>query len=129
GNAGDLFRALPRPGGVDLHMEGPTLASRAVRVVARTVRGLAERNNLAVSDLEAVVVHGGNGRLPGLLARRLGWPEDMIRSKTVHAGNLGSVSRPAACVAEPVTTGPVIWAAIGAGLSWGAVLLDPPALP
>jgi 3-oxoacyl-[acyl-carrier-protein] synthase-3 len=128
GTAGHLFQALPAQGGVVLQMEGPALASRAVRLVAATVRDLAGRNNLAVSDLEAVVVHGGNGRLPGLLARRLGLPEVRIRSETAHTGNLGSVSLPAAWEAHPTGAGPVIWAAIGAGLTWGAALLDPPAL-
>jgi 3-oxoacyl-[acyl-carrier-protein] synthase-3 len=128
GSAGHLFQALPGQGAVVLRMEGPALASRAVRLVAATVRDLARRNNLAVSDLEAVVVHGGNGRLPGLLARRLGLPEERIRSETAQTGNLGSVSLPAAWVANSAGAGPVIWAAIGAGLTWGAVLLDPPAL-
>jgi 3-oxoacyl-[acyl-carrier-protein] synthase-3 len=128
GTAGNLFQALSGPGGVVLHMKGPALASRAVRLVAAAVRELAERNYLAVSELEALVVHGGNGRLPGLLARRLGLPNDRIRSETAHTGNLGSVSLPAAWEAHPTGTGPVIWAAIGAGLTWGAVLLDPPAL-
>jgi 3-oxoacyl-[acyl-carrier-protein] synthase III len=110
-------------------MEGPALASRAVRLVAATVRDLAGRNNLAVSELQAVVVHGGNGRLPGLLARRLGLPEERIHSETARTGNLGSVSLPAAAAAHPPRPGPIIWAAIGAGLTWGAVLLDPPTLP
>jgi 3-oxoacyl-[acyl-carrier-protein] synthase-3 len=129
GNAGHLFQALPGPGGVVLHMQGPTLASRAVRLVAATVRELAQRNSLTVSDLEAVVVHGGNGRLPRLLARRLGLPEERIISETVHTGNLGSVSLPAAWMAHPAAAGPAIWAAIGAGLTWGAVLLDPLTTP
>ena len=81
---------------------------------------------LAASDLEAVYVHGGNGRLPGLLARRLGLPQERIRSDTAHTGNLGSVSLPAAWTSQPAEKGSVVWAAIGAGLSWGALLLDPP---
>jgi 3-oxoacyl-[acyl-carrier-protein] synthase-3 len=128
GTAGHLFQALPAAGGVRLHMEGPALASRAVRLVAATVRDLVERNNISFSELEALVVHGGNGRLPGLLARRLGLPDERIRSETGRTGNLGSVSLPAAWAAGPSGSGPVVWAAIGAGLTWGAVLLDPPAL-
>ncbi len=129
GTAGNLFQALPAArGGVGLHMEGPALASRAVRLVAASVCDMAERNNFSLSELEAVVVHGGNGRLPGLLARRLGLPEERIHSETARTGNLGSVSLPAAWAPSQNGTGPVIWAAIGAGLTWGAVLLDPPAL-
>ena len=128
GSAAHLFQALPGPEGVLLSMAGPTLASRALRVVAGCVGQLAGQHGLTANDLEAVYVHGGNGRLPGLLARRLGLPVERIRSDTAHTGNLGSVSLPAAWSAQPAETGTVMWAAIGAGLTWGAVLLDPPRL-
>jgi 3-oxoacyl-[acyl-carrier-protein] synthase III len=73
--------------------------------------------------LEAVVCHGGNGRLPELLARQLGLPPERVWSETPRTGNLGSASLPTAWAAHrPVPQGPVAWAAVGAGLTWGAAI-------
>jgi 3-oxoacyl-[acyl-carrier-protein] synthase-3 len=121
GKGAPLFQVLPGPP-FQLAMEGTALAIRAVRTVADLVLTLAHRNGLSPADLESVVIHGGNGRLPGLLARRLGLPEERILSETAHTGNLGSVSLLAAW--NDKSAGPVVWAAIGAGLSWGGLLLE-----
>jgi 3-oxoacyl-[acyl-carrier-protein] synthase III len=97
-----------------------------VRLLAGTVCGLALRHALTLADLQAVVVHGANGRLPPLLARQLGLSEERVRSETARTGNLGSVSLPAAWAGEDAGSGPVVWAAIAAGLVWGAALFDAP---
>ena len=54
--------------------------------MARAVHDLVGRHGLKVSQLEAVVVHGGNARLPRLLARQwrsmslttLSWARDWL---------------------------------------------------
>lgn len=124
GGAADVLRVeRPAAGSVELHMDGPTLAGRAVRAMAEAVRTLAGRYGLGVSDLEAVVCHGGNGRMPALLARQLGLAPERVWSETARTGNLGSASLPAAWAAHrPSPHGPVAWAAVGAGLTWGAAL-------
>ena len=105
-------------------MSGFELASRAVEVMAQSVRDLADQHDLKVPDLAAVVAHGGNGRLPALLARKLDLPAEKVWSETPTTGNLGSASLPVAWAAhQPVPSGPVIWTAVGAGLTWGAALL------
>src|SRR5207247_211100 len=89
GAAGRLLRVERREcGPVELHMDGTALAGRAVRAMAESVRDLAQRHGFAVSDLAAVVAHGGNGRMPALLARRLGLPPECVWSETPHTGNL-----------------------------------------
>jgi 3-oxoacyl-[acyl-carrier-protein] synthase-3 len=104
-------------------MEGPALAGRALHVMAQTVRELARGHGLSVADLEAVVAHGGNGRLPALLARELGLPVGRVWSETPHLGNLGSASLPAAWAAHaPGPRGPVVWTAAGAGLTSAGAL-------
>ncbi len=59
-----------------------------------------------------------------LLAGKLGLPSDKVWSETPTTGNLGSVSLPVAwATRHRVPSGPVIWTAVGAGLSWGAALI------
>jgi 3-oxoacyl-[acyl-carrier-protein] synthase-3 len=125
GSKGDLVRVERPPSGpIDLRLEGVPLASQAVRVMARAVHELAQEDGLGVADLKAVVAHGGNGRLPALLARKLGLPAERVWSETASAGNLGAASLPVAWAAHPpVPPGPVVWTAVGAGLTWAAALL------
>lgn len=129
GAAGPLLRVEMTAGhGAELHMDGITLAHRAVRTMADAVQNVRARNGPAVDQLAAVIAHGGNGRMPALLARRLGLPESRVCSETARAGNLGSASLPFAWTAcGPSVAHPVVWVAVGAGLQWGAALLD--ALP
>ena len=52
--------------------------------------------DLAALAEPVVVVHGGNGRLPLLVARQLGLPAERVWSETASTGNLGSASLPVA---------------------------------
>jgi 3-oxoacyl-[acyl-carrier-protein] synthase-3 len=124
GSAGDVLRVeRSAAGSVELHMDGARLAGRAVAAMAEAVRGLTGQYGLGVSALEAVVCHGGNGRLPALLARSLGLAPEHVWSETPRTGNLGSASLPAAWAAHRLTPhGPVAWAAVGAGLTWGTAI-------
>jgi 3-oxoacyl-[acyl-carrier-protein] synthase-3 len=108
--------------GIELQMQGKALATRATRTMAQTVRETAGNAGIALADLHGVVIHGGNGRFPVLLARQLGLPPQRIWSQAALTGNLGSASLPVAWAARPHGCGPVIWTAIGAGLTWGAAL-------
>jgi 3-oxoacyl-[acyl-carrier-protein] synthase-3 len=128
GAGGSLLQVQYEPGrGATLHMDGPPLAQRAVRTMTEAVRRMSARHGLNVDGLAAVVAHGGNGRMPALLARRLGLPVERVWSETAQTGNLGSASLPIAWASRtgPII-GPVIWTAAGAGLHWGAALIDAP---
>jgi len=62
--------------------------------------------------------------MPALLARQLNLPPERVWSETAATGNLGTASLPVAWVAhQPVEAHPVVWAAVGAGLTWGAALV------
>jgi 3-oxoacyl-[acyl-carrier-protein] synthase-3 len=113
-------------GGVELDMDGLPLAERAVRTLAGSVAELAARHGLALEDLAAVAVHGGNGRLPELVGRQLGVASERVWSETARTGNLGSASLPVAWAAHDLPAGPAVWAAVGAGLTWGAALFGTP---
>jgi 3-oxoacyl-[acyl-carrier-protein] synthase-3 len=110
---------------LQVRMSGVELAGQAVEVMAQSTRDLAESAGLTLTDLAAVVCHGGNGRLPGLLARKLGLAPEKVWSSTPSTGNLGSASLPVAWAThQPRPDGPVIWTAAGAGLGWGAALIE-----
>jgi 3-oxoacyl-[acyl-carrier-protein] synthase-3 len=124
GAAGPLLQVQRAPSGrIELAMDGERLAGRAVRAMAGSVRDLVQEHGREVRELDAVVAHGGNGRLPALLARQLGLSPERVWSETRRTGNLGSASLPVAWSAhEPPTTGPVAWVAVGAGLTYAAAL-------
>jgi 3-oxoacyl-[acyl-carrier-protein] synthase-3 len=128
GAAGSLLRVeYESSRGMALHMDGPPLAQRAVRTMADAVRHMSARHGLTVEQYAAIVAHGGNGRMPALLARRLTLPVERVWSETARTGNLGSASLPVAWASHdgPVQS-PVLWTAVGAGLQWGAALFDAP---
>jgi 3-oxoacyl-[acyl-carrier-protein] synthase-3 len=124
GGAFDLLRVNVDNGqSPKVEMNGPALAGRAVKTMADVVTEMTVLHGLHVADLVAVVAHGGNGRMPALLARTLGIPGDKVWSTTADTGNLGTASLPAAwAIHGPVASGPVVWVAVGAGLQWGAAL-------
>jgi 3-oxoacyl-[acyl-carrier-protein] synthase-3 len=125
GSGGNLIDVAAGAHGIDLEMQGPRLALRAVDAMAGAVQSLTHQHGVAAADLRAVVMHAGNGRFPAMLAHRLDLPPERILSQTAMTGNLGSASVPAAwCMREEVAQGPVIWTSVGAGLTWGAALIQ-----
>jgi 3-oxoacyl-[acyl-carrier-protein] synthase III len=124
GHAGELVQVDPGP---VLRMDGPALALRAVQQLAAVVAQVCDAHALKPADLEGVYIHAGNGRLPALVAQQLGVPARRVHSTTATTGNLGSVSLLAALAQEPPRDGPLVCAAVGAGLCWGAALLGPAA--
>lgn len=118
GSLGHLLRVEHSNAGVvELHMKGERLALRAVRTMADSVRELTARHRFSLAALSRVIVHGGNGRMPGMVARQLGIALEQVCSLTAETGNLGSVSLPAAWTQDAVREpGLVAWVAVGAGL-------------
>jgi 3-oxoacyl-[acyl-carrier-protein] synthase-3 len=124
GSAAGLIQVERAASGLlEVRMAGRGLAARAVRVLADLVRELCQGHGLCMADLAGVVVHGGNGRMPALLARDLGLASERVWSATPDLGNLGSASLPVAwALHESRHRGPVAWVAVGAGLTWAGML-------
>jgi len=124
GEDAGLIRISHEPGpGAVIQMQGIALAARAIRIMAASTEEVARKYERKVSDLAAIVAHGGNGRMPEMLARVLGVPPERVWSETWQTGNLGSASLPVAWASRgPITDGAVAWTAAGAGLTWGAML-------
>jgi 3-oxoacyl-[acyl-carrier-protein] synthase III len=131
GAAGDIVRLRLDTVGPVLDMDGPALALRAVRHLCGAVEQVCAAHGLKPADLGGVYVHAGNGRLPALVAQKLGVEVERVHATTAWTGNLGSVSLLAALAQGPPRL-PAVCAAVGAGLCWGAALvtgLAPPAGP
>jgi 3-oxoacyl-[acyl-carrier-protein] synthase-3 len=127
GEAGPLLEVgRAAGGGFDVKMDGKALARRAVEAMASVVQQLLRRYDLAITAIDAVVMHAGNGRMPNLLARQLGLPAERLFSCTSTTGNLGPASLPATWALSessiPSSARQVIWTAAGAGLQSGAAL-------
>jgi 3-oxoacyl-[acyl-carrier-protein] synthase-3 len=126
GSDPSLLQVAPSSGGVTLHMRRMLLASRAVEAMAQSAKEVAGKHGFDIHQVTAILAHGGNGRLPGLLARKLGLPPERVWSEARRTGNLGSASLPVAWASrQPWPDGPIIWTAVGAGLTWGAVMVVP----
>jgi 3-oxoacyl-[acyl-carrier-protein] synthase III len=124
GEAADLIRVrTPTEQGIELQIDGLALAHLAIRAMTQNVRDLASKHQLLLKDLEGVIIHGGNGRMPALVARQLGLNENRVWSCTAETGNLGSATLPAAWARrQPQPKGPVVWTVAGAGMTSGAAL-------
>jgi len=118
--------------GVEVVLQGGRLALRALAGMELLAHLLLDRHRLTVAGLAGVVVHGGNGRMVDVHARKLALPRERVWSTTGCTGNLGSASLPAAWAAHGPTAGPVLWLAVAPGFTWaaaltGAVSQPPPA--
>jgi 3-oxoacyl-[acyl-carrier-protein] synthase-3 len=126
GQGQDYLRLRSVPGGTaELVMDGFGLTREVMYAVPQFVRELLQDHQLREADLAAVVIHGGNGRFPGMLAMQLDIPEERVWSETYRTGNLGSASIPVAWGSRSLSDHrPVVWATVGAGLTFGVALLE-----
>jgi 3-oxoacyl-[acyl-carrier-protein] synthase-3 len=123
GSAADLIVAEHQNHGIELRLDGRRLASAAVQAMAGCAQAVLARHSIRAADLEAVVMHAGNGRFPPLLARKLGVPVEHVWSQTACTGNLGSASLPVAWALQTEKPrGPTLWVAVGAGITVAAAL-------
>jgi 3-oxoacyl-[acyl-carrier-protein] synthase-3 len=122
GTGANLLEIQRSTTSLSLTMQGQVLAARAVRVMADNSRALLEKHGVTLADIQAIVAHGGNGRMPALLARKLSIPAERVWSETSHLGNLGAATLPAAWAAHGPLPGLVLWTAVGAGLTWATAL-------
>ncbi len=125
GGAADLIQVSSDGAGYALEMDGVPLTEFALHALATATREIAARHELPIGKLGAIVAHGGNGRMPAMLARLLHVPPAKVWSEVAMTGNLGSASVPVAWVSRAApAAGPVVWTAVGAGLVWGAALWE-----
>jgi len=112
-----------------LHMDGHTTFNAAIAALTDSTR---ESCALAGTEIDAVdlfVFHQANGRITRAVAERLGVGEDRVADYVADMGNTSAASIPLALAAAR-TEGrlhagdTVLVAAVGAGFTWGATVIQ-----
>lgn len=113
-----------------LRMNGGRVFREAVSLLAREIPDFLAGQGLSTRDLATAVFHQANVRLLARLSRRLGLPEDRVPLSLPRYGNTSSASLPltlgrvlSGLDPGPCPASPVLLAAIGGGLTFGAALL------
>lgn len=109
-------------------MDGQTVFKNAVKTMSRHCATLLERNNLTTEDIDWFIPHQANLRIIETTAKLLNYPMEKVIVNVEKYANTSSASIPAA-LHEAFTDGrikrgqTILFAAFGAGLTSGAVLL------
>lgn len=110
-----------------LFMDGRSIILHASRKFPRGIQEVLERNQCAAEDVGAFLVHQANLNLISKVANMLGVPAAKFYSNIHRYGNTSSASMLIAAAEWRREGGafdaPVVLAAFGAGLHWGAVLV------
>jgi len=111
-----------------IRMKGNETFKIAVRSIEEVSREVLTASGLSTSDIDLYVPHQANRRIIDAVGTRLGLRPDQVFVNIDRVGNTSSASIPIA-LDEVVRAGrvrrgdTVLFAAFGAGLTWGAALL------
>jgi 3-oxoacyl-[acyl-carrier-protein] synthase-3 len=126
---GEFAEALRLCLDAPLHMDGRTIILHASRKMPRAILQLLERNRLQPAEVGVYILHQANLNLITRVAHAVGAPESRFFSNLARYGNTSSASMLIAAAewraSQEELTQPVVFAAFGAGLNWGAVLAMP----
>ena len=130
---GDFASSLRLDLNAPLSMDGRTVIMQAARKIPRAIAELLERNQVAPAAVGAFLMHQANLNLITRVAHAIAVPEDRFFLNIHRYGNTSSASLLIAaaewCEQHPSPPcGPLVFAAFGAGLHWGALLatVQPP---
>ena len=116
-----------------IRMEGRTIILQASRKIPRAIAELLARNAVPAAAVEAFLMHQANLNLVLRVASALGVPEARFYRNVARYGNTSSASMLIAAAewwqerGSAAIESPVVFAAFGAGLHWGAALALPAA--
>jgi 3-oxoacyl-[acyl-carrier-protein] synthase-3 len=125
---GNFSESLVLPHGGTLAMRGLEVIMQAARKVPRAIGDLLTKNNIAADDVQVFLMHQANRNLLAKIAKELKVPEDRFFANIASHGNTSSASLLIAAKQwsdSAQVTGPMVFAAFGAGLQWGAILALP----
>lgn len=122
-----LTGTRPEPG--FMTMDGQEVFRFAVKKVPESVEILMERNGLSREDIRYYVLHQANERIVEAVARRLKEPMEKFPMTIGKYGNTSTASIPL-LLDDMIKKGmlksgdKIIMSGFGAGMTWGAVLLE-----
>jgi len=127
---GEFAEALRLHLDAPLYMDGRTIILHASRKIPRAISQLLERNGLQPGDVGAYILHQANLNLITRVAKAVGVPESRFVQNLARYGNTSSASMLIAAAewrgdSRERLAQPLVFAAFGAGLNWGAVLAVP----
>lgn len=124
---GDYAESLQLHLDTPLFMDGRSIILHASRKIPRVIQETLDRYHRAASDIGVFLMHQANQNLIDKVARGLGVSADKFYSNIRRYGNTSSASMLIAAAEWRREGGnfdaPVILAAFGAGLHWGAALV------
>jgi 3-oxoacyl-[acyl-carrier-protein] synthase-3 len=111
-----------------IHQQGQEVYKNAVREMAEVSRLMLDRNAIDPKDLVLFVPHQANNRIMEAAAKRLELPFERMANNITYYANTTSATIPTAMhqslEAGKVKKGDyVVFAAFGAGFTWGGMLL------
>jgi 3-oxoacyl-[acyl-carrier-protein] synthase-3 len=115
-----------------IRMDGPAIIRHVSRKVPDAIRILLERNAVSAQNVVTFLLHQANLNLIARIAKTLDVPVARFFANIQRYGNTSSASMLIAAdewvknAAAPIAH-PLVFAAFGVGLNWGAVLALPPA--
>ena len=112
-----------------MKMDGQAVFKFAVRRVPEVIGEVLEANSVAPGDISCYILHQANRRIVEAVAKRLGEPVEKFPMNLQEYGNTSSASIPI-LLDELNRSGAlkkgqkIVLAGFGAGLSWGASVLE-----
>ena len=113
-----------------VRMNGKAIYQFALRVVPDVVTKLLDKLNLKPSQIDYFIPHQANQRIIDAVSQRLTFTDKQTISNIEKVGNTSSASIPLAIVdglksGEIVVPGKMLLVGFGAGLTWGAAVINP----
>lgn len=108
-----------------LKMNGLSVILQASRKMPAAIREVLEHAAIAPADVAAFLIHQANQNLLNRVAKGLAVPNERVFSNIARYGNTSSASlliAAAEWASLDPPSGPVVFAAFGAGYHWGALV-------
>ncbi|MHC4396137.1 MAG: beta-ketoacyl-ACP synthase III [Planctomycetota bacterium] len=122
-------KKLDDPKKIYMQIKGREVYQQAVRRIIESITECIEHCNLNVDDIGMIISHQMNARIIESVAKRLALPREKIFINIAEYGNTSAASVPMAfdnCVRQgKIKRGDiVVFVAFGAGLTWGANVIE-----
>lgn len=122
---GQFRNDLYYDGASALRMNGLSVILQASRKLPGVIQEVLQHASIPAAEVGTFLVHQANQNLLARVAKALGVPAERVFSNIARYGNTSSASLLIAAAEwerENPPPGPVVFAAFGAGLHWGALL-------
>jgi 3-oxoacyl-[acyl-carrier-protein] synthase-3 len=122
-------KKLENPKKIYMEIKGREVYQQAVRRIVEAVTDCLEHCGLSIDDIDMVISHQMNARIIESAAKRLRLPKEKVFLNIAEYGNTSAASVPIAfdeCVRSgKIKRGDIIiFVAFGAGLTWGANVIE-----